>query len=343
MANPEHVKILKQGATEWNKWRKENPKIKPDLRRAVLAGLNLAGAIFVNADLYGVDLKNADLRRTIFFKSFLNAADFSHADLTAASLARSRLRETILRAANLTHSELVGTEFIEAALDEADLTRAMLGHTIIVNTDLSTVVGLQTVRHEGPSNIGIDTFFRSHGKIPEAFLRGCGVPEDFITYARSLVTNPIEYYSCFISYSSKDKQFADRLHADLQAKNIRCWYALEDLIIGDKFRTRIEESIRIYDKVMIVFSENSIQSAWVEDEVEAGLERERKNPGSLILLPIRLDAAIMETKQAWAASLRRTRHIGDFSNWKNHGAYQKSFERLLRDLKSQTKAAPPSK
>jgi hypothetical protein len=36
---------------------------------------------------------------------------------------------------------------------------------------------------------------------------------------------------------------------------------------------------------------------------------------------------------AWAASLRRQRHIGDFTSWKNHDAYQQSFDRLLRDLK----------
>ena len=40
----------------------------------------------------------------------------------------------------------------------------------------------------------------------------------------------------------------------------------------------------------------------------------------------------MEINQAWAADIRRTRHIGDFSRWKDHDAYQQAFERLLRDL-----------
>jgi hypothetical protein len=31
MANPEHLKILKKGVEAWNKWRKENPDIQPDL------------------------------------------------------------------------------------------------------------------------------------------------------------------------------------------------------------------------------------------------------------------------------------------------------------------------
>ena len=189
------------------------------------------------------------------------------------------------------------------------------------------------MKHDGPSTIGIDPIYKSKGSIPEAFLRGAGVPEDFIVYMRSLARNPIDFYSCFISYSSQDDDFAQRLHADLQQQGVRCWFAPEDLKIGDNFRTRIDESIRIYDKVMVVLSGNSIPSGWVEKEVEAAFEREQREK-KLVLFPIRLDDAVMETNQAWAADIRRVRHIGDFRAWKDHDQYQKSFERLLRDLKA---------
>lgn len=43
----------------------------------------------------------------------------------------------------------------------------------------------------------------------------------------------------------------------------------------------------------------------------------------------------METDQPWTVDIRRTRHIGDFSRWKDHDAYQQAFERLLRDLKAE--------
>jgi hypothetical protein len=125
---------------------------------------------------------------------------------------------------------------------------------------------------------------------------------------------------------------------------VRCWFAPEDLKIGDKFRTRIDESIRLYDKLIVILTEHSIASAWVEEEVEAALEKERRLSGQkptvgtaptvATLFPIRLDDAVMETDQAWAASLRRTRHIGDFRNWKDHDAFKKAFDRLLRDLKN---------
>jgi hypothetical protein len=77
------------------------------------------------------------------------------------------------------------------------------------------------------------------GRIPEAFLRGAGVPDEFIAYIRSLAGRGIEFYSCFISYSSKDQVFAERLHADLQAKGVRCWFAPEDMKIGDKIWDRL--------------------------------------------------------------------------------------------------------
>jgi hypothetical protein len=38
-----------------------------------------------------------------------------------------------------------------------------------------------------------------------------------------------QHYSCFISYSAKDQEFAERLHADLQNKGVRCWFAPHDL------------------------------------------------------------------------------------------------------------------
>lgn len=47
------------------------------------------------------------------------------------------------------------------------------------------------------------------------------------------VKKPVELYSCFLSYSSRDDAFARRLYNDLQGKNIRTWFAPEDLQIGN--------------------------------------------------------------------------------------------------------------
>ncbi|MGD0693981.1 MAG: toll/interleukin-1 receptor domain-containing protein [Terriglobia bacterium] len=333
MANEEHVKILEQGVEAWNQWRRDNPEVRPDLSDADLHEAKLSEANLGGADLAAADLSGANLMGADFRLANLTGADLGRAFLSNTNLALSRLN-----GANLGWTDLIGANLTQAELDGADLSNAFVGATMFANSDLSSVKGLGSMRHFGPSTIGIDTIYKSKGNIPEVFLRGAGVPEDFIVYMKSLVGKPIEFYSCFISYSSKDDDFARRLHADLQQSNVRVWFAPEDLKIGDKFRPRIDESIRIYDKLMVVLSANSIQSPWVEEEVEAALEKERKEH-KLVLFPIRLDDAVMDTQQAWAASLRRTRHIGDFRNWKDHDAYREAYDRLLRDLKAEKTVA----
>src|SRR6185369_17041825 len=145
-----------------------------------------------------------------------------------------------------------------------------------------------------------------------------------------LLMQPIQHYSCFLSYSTNDQMFADRFCADLQSRDVRCWFAPHDMPIGAKVWDEIDAAIRIRDKVLLILSEHSIQSDWVEDEVTKAFEEERKR-GQTVLFPIRLDDAVMDTDEPWTAKLR-ARHIGDFTRWKEHDEYQKSFERVLRDL-----------
>jgi hypothetical protein len=173
--------------------------------------------------------------------------------------------------------------------------------------------------------------------LPLNFLRGCGLPDEYIEYLPSLLNRAIRYYSCFISHSTKDKEIAERIWGDLQKSNVRAYYAPDDLKIGDRFQERIEESIRLHDKLLLVLSENSVNSAWVEREVQAAREREDRT-GRLVLFPIRVDNAVMEATKAWAADLRRVRHIGDFTTWKRDDSYRRAFKQLLRDLKAEGSA-----
>jgi len=55
---------------------------------------------------------------------------------------------------------------------------------------------------------------------------------------------------------------------------------------------------------------------------------------------VRLDDTVTDTDKAWAADIRRQRHIGNFTQWKDHDAYQKAFERLLRGLKPALEKKP---
>jgi hypothetical protein len=253
---------------------------------------------------------------------------------TRPDLSLADLSQANLNGANQNGANQNGATLVNADLTNADLSCTYLGSTIFGSVDLSTVKGLETIHHRGPSIIGIDTIYLSQGKIPEAFLKGAGVPDSFIDYMRSLVGKPIEYYSCFISYSSKDDAFARRLHADLQSHNVPCWFAPEDLKWGERIRTGIDEAIRLHDKLLLILSKSSVASGWVEREVKTALAKERKEKRT-VLFPVRVDRAVFESPFDWATEIRHERNIGDFTHWKNHDDYQKAFTRLLRDLKSE--------
>ena len=314
------------------------------LERAFMEGARLCGAKLRSAQLAGANLQTAnfngaDLREADLSKTDLRWADLQGADLRGASLYQANLQNANLEGARAGGANFACAVFVDSNLVSVDFTCAKFGATVLASTNLTGAIGLDKANHLSRSTLGIDTFFESRASIGETFLRGVGAPDPFVEYAKSLVGMPIERYSAFISYSSKDEDFAKRLYADLQEKGVRCWLASEDLEIGAETRSTIDETIHNHDKLLLILSENSVQSSWVKKEVETAFEKEQEQ-GRLMLFPIRIDDAVMRIKVGWAADIRRSRNIGDFTEWKNHAAYQKAFDRLLRNLKSNK---PPEK
>ena len=187
MDDQELVALLRQGAIAWIR----------SFEKLNRAAIDLTGANLNRANLIGADLIGANL----------SGAQLSGAYLYGAELSAAQLSRAYLNVANLTWAHLTGANFHEVQLFE----------TVLGNVELSAVAGLETCRQLGPSIIDYRTLQRS-GRLPPAFLRGVGLPESFIEYLPSLLIQPIQMYSRFISYSSKDQDFAERLHADLQKK-----------------------------------------------------------------------------------------------------------------------------
>ena len=317
MANVEHLDLLNQGIWIWNQWRTNYPNIQPDLSKADLRGTDLSKADLQNVDFRGADLPGSDCSYCNLQGANLSYASMYGANFYGADLSYANLQGADLFMVNL-GANLYGANLSWSDLSEANFSQSAMGMTLLGNLDLRLVKGLEYVTHHGPSSIGVDTIIRSRGKIPEIFLRNVGVPNPVIEAIPTLLDSlqPINYYSCFISYSSHDEKLARRLHNDLQKQGVNCWFAPVDLKIGDKIRTRKYEAIHLYDKLLLLLSEHAIASAWVEDEVEAALEKEQWQQRE-VLFPVRLDESVMQTSQAWAAKLRRVRHIGDFTHWQD--------------------------
>ena len=314
-----------------------------NLIRANLSEADLIGADLIGADLSGADLSGATLIRANLSGATLSEANLSEATLIGANLSGADLIEATLSGATLSGATLSGATLNGADLNGADVTAAHSYFTAWVNIDLSQVTGLETVVHEyGPSSVGVDTLEKSKGKIPDVFLRGCGVSEEMIEHYRSILgsRSPIQFYSCFISHSSRDGEFVETLHSRLQKKGLRVWYAPEDLKGGQHVRDQLHEAIKLHDKLLLVLSPASMKSTWVADEVIRARKRERKEKRK-VLFPIsicpfkalkRWELNDDDTGEDLAREIRRF-HVPDFSSWKNHDAFTAAFEKLMDDLR----------
>jgi hypothetical protein len=359
MANKEHLDILAKGVEAWNAWVHVN-LIHFDLREADLRGLDLKHIVFFSGQLDGANLEranlaDADLRSTSLSRAKLrgaklNAAMMTHCSLQGADLTDTELFLTNLSDADLSDATLNNTGLIQTNLDRADLRRsdltaARLNGTILTRCNLAEAVGLEACQHIGPVAIDFYTCAIS-GRLPLRFMRGCGLPNRLIEYLPSLTGTALDFYSCFISYSTKDQEFAERLHADLQAKGVRCWFAPHDIQAGKKIHEQIDEAIKVYDKLLLILSDASMSSNWVKTEIANARGKETQQKRQM-LFPISL--VRFDRVKAWKLfdadtgidSAREIREyfVPDFSNWKDHDSYAKAFDRLMRDLKADTSRA----
>ena len=389
MANKEQLAKIKEGVDPWNRWMESNLRITPDLlgadlekanlgevnfegtnlggsnlrrvdleranlRSTNLEWANLRGANLKGANLRGAYLRGADLEGADFEGADLEGADFEGADLKKTNLEGANLRSTNfeganLRGANLIGANLIGADLYLTVLTRTNLKNAAVGFTRFGHVDLSRAKGLETVYHYGPSTVGIDTIIQSRGEIPEVFLRGAGVPENFIRqliYLNDQIKS-FDFYSCFISYSHTDKPFARRLHEALQGRGIRCWLDEHQLLPGDDIHDQIDRGIRLWDKVLLCCSETSLNSWWVDKELDRALQKEEqlwreRGKKILLLIPLDLDGHVFNWDRGKAAMIR-SRFITDFQVWeKDKTKFEAAFEQLVKALMTEDAGREPA-
>src|SRR5438270_4218242 len=109
----------------------------------------------------------------------------------------------------------------------------------------------------------------------------------------------------FLSYSRKNAVRAQRLVEWLEREGHDVWRDDDDIGAGASFSSEIEKALKDSDAVLVLWSAESVQSAWVRDE--AGLGRDAGK-----LIPFSLD----ETEPP--LGFRQFQAIG-LSRWKGRG------------------------
>ena len=322
-----------------------------NLNKANLKGASLSGAFVTEANLSQANLLAANLRNANFNDVNLSDADLTNARLSGTSLRRADLSGARLLRSNFTKADLVEAKFIHVDLNETDISEAKVGGTVFADSDLSKLIGLARVDHCGPSHISVDTFIRSRGRIPEIFLRGCGLSDWEIE--QSKLYNPdlnddeinkilhrihdlraaqaLQISPLFISYSQADDAFVQKMGNSLKTRGIRYWRDVH-VVKSGRLEQQIDKAIRQKPTVLLILSEHSLSSDWIEREVRTSRELEGEMDRR-VLCPIALDDSWKSSR--WSKRLMEQLmqyDILDFSGWEEDARFDGMFSKLIDGL-----------
>lgn len=334
-----------------------------DLRFANLDRARLRGCFLKSADLTGASLREADLQGAYLAMACLLATDLRAADLRGSRLFMAIASCTNFSEANLEGALLACTIFHEAILENANFQNAVLSGTVFIATDLTVAHGLDMAVHSGYSHLSLDMFerlgkkpgvgyrpsARSVKELPRPsktlpttdFMRKIGLSDRFVTYASSLVDSPMTFHSCFISYSHADEMFARKLHQALETRGVASWLDEHQMLPGEDVHSAIDRGIRLYDKLLLCCSRDSLTSWWVDNEIETAFAKERERmqrdgKKTSALIPLDLDGFIFSAECDSAKKAQITsRAVAVFKGWRDDdAAFDNRVENLVRALRT---------
>lgn len=92
-------------------------------------------------------------------------------------------------------------------------------------------------------------------------------------------------YQIFLSYASDDKDIARKIADKLIKSGVRVWFDMYELKTGDSLAAAIRNAISASDYLVVLLSPNSVNSVWVQNELNAALAHELTTR-DITLLPV---------------------------------------------------------
>lgn len=117
-------------------------------------------------------------------------------------------------------------------------------------------------------------------------------------------------HDVFISYSSKDSTTAQAICHELEDNYIRCWIAPRNIPVGSKYASVITEAIKSCKAVVLVFSEQSAISPWVESEINIAFSNRKP------IIPYKIDRAHVEDYSEFYLMLNNRHWIEAYPDFK---------------------------
>ena len=121
-------------------------------------------------------------------------------------------------------------------------------------------------------------------------------------------------HDVFISYSSKNSAAAQAICHQLEDNNIKCWMAPRDIPVGAKYASVITQAIKECKAVVLVFSEYSAISPWVESEINLAFSNRKP------IVPYKIDTTPLENYDEFYLMLNNRHWIEAYPDFKTRFA-----------------------
>lgn len=290
------------------------------LRLAELKGADLSFANLSYADLEGANLAGTDLTQT----------DLSWANLNGADLRDSRLIGANLDMADLTGADLRGATVIKARLNNTSLSQAVCGVTIFANCDLTRIIGLEDLRHSGPSMISLDTLSRSKGQVPPRFLEGAGVSPALIAAQNAIRESGTTYTRVLLLGSESDGELAARVRASLAEAQVPSWIiAADDEASLQSGEITLDKAI-YYDRLVLLCTAESLENSHTSRYFGSLMNGSGFTLGES-LISVAADDIFYDRDDRLCSGLRDG-VVVDFRGWENEARYKEAMSSLIEEI-----------
>lgn len=227
MAVPEHVEVVRRGASAIYDWRLQRPGVPLNLSGADLSGLELRGADLSRSILMGTSLRDTSLEYGSLAGSLVVGTDALGARMSGLDLAQAVVIEADFSAVNLSKAELFNASVSRTTFHGAKLGNVVLGNTVMAQLDLGNVSGLESVHHFTESVVDTQTLMYSlrglegdHLLNAKRFFVRAGVSKEIIELLADEAN--AQHSRSIIRYLQRDDVFARRLRHDLENRGIAC-------------------------------------------------------------------------------------------------------------------------
>jgi hypothetical protein len=137
----------------------------------------------------------------------------------------------------------------------------------------------------------------------------------------------------FISYSHRNEAFVGVLVKKFRDIGVKYWIDTEHATAGRLDRV-IEYAMKLHPTVLLVLSEHSVESEWIEFEVNAAVKLTHDHTRDC-LCPVALDGTWLNSKSMSGQLLTQIRKFSvlDFSKWQDETEFTTQFDKLFEGLR----------